>query len=424
MNDLFNALSLFLILGTITIFIVIVIRNILYWIAPMRTRTKRLNIIVGVIFGVLGIMLLIKKTNIIGLLNGEKGDGEISGLFIGTSKIMMKLLMLGAVVVSVIMLLAVLFLLLFHGCKALKKGENEANLAERLKNKSNEIKAIIRTPIIIFAITWGIIALFFIFPILMGNQEDDKNWSMAEVWKDGVYRIASFIETENKEDLDKALDTAEDIEARAEMVQSEKILQNNGKAPFYEALITYILIFIIVLGVGIATIRILYSIISSIFTKKNNNTVIDEYSSSIGILAVGIALLLTVQNIDIFKKSASEIILEFLKTFGVVVFVIALIILTLELIRLLMDMKEELIRQEAKYLFISLVGQVAVLMLDIINSLYLAVSSAIGNTINDDMDETQDMIRQKMMETQKSQLNNVQNDEITFSVFNKKVTKK
>lgn len=416
MEDILNVISLLLILGTIIVFFVIVIRNLLYWIAPSETRTKRLSIIAGVILGGFCITYFIRYTKIIELLNGGKGDGEISGLFIAISKITIKLLMLGTVVVSVIMLLIVIFLFLYHGGKALKK-ENRGNLAKQLRDKSDELKEVIKTPIVIFAITWGIIVIFFILPILMGNQKEGKNWSIAEVWKDGVYRITSFVKL-NEEDKGESTELKEDIETGVETKKS-----NSDESPFYKVLLFYILIFIIVLGIGIATIRILYSIICDIFTRKNTNTIIDEYSNSIGILAVGIALLLTFQNIDFLDKTGPVIIYEFLKTFALVIFVISLIILTLEIIRLLMDMKEELIRQEAKYLFISLVGHVSVLLLDMINVFYLAVSSALGNTTDDAMDEEQVTIKRKMVEIIEDQIKKKSNKG-TFSDFDKKVTKK
>ena len=98
--------------------------------------------------------------------------------------------------------------------------------------------------------------------------------------------------------------------------------------------------------------------------------------------------------------------------------------MTLETIRLLVDMSERLIRVEAKYLFIFLVGQATILLLSMLNSIYGAVNAIIGDKAGTALDQIQDKIRNAMIAAMDRQLDGQKNHKRTFSGFTGKSTKK
>lgn len=382
--------------GTIIICVVLVIVGILRWLGPTTTRGKRLNISSMIAFVVLCIMFLINFTGITEYLGNEEKNTEISNGIVCTSKIAIKLLMLGVVVVSVVILLLTIFLFLYQICKAFWENGESSSLAKRLAEKSIQFKEVMRTPIVAFIITWGILAIFFILPVLMGVPDEN---GLAEIWRSGVYVISSFVNLENEQ-------------------------------PFYNALLTYILLFIIILGVGFAAVKILYSIIVDSFSRKNTGTLIDAYAGPMGVLAVGVALLWSIRDKKIFEQDQpiTGIIGEFFKSFAVVICAMALAILTLEIIRLLMDMREKIIRQEAKYLFISLIGQVSILLLETIYSICSALGNAIGGIMADDITKIQEKIRNGIIETMNEEIKNTEkhkeDGKFVFAAFDKKETRK
>ena len=235
----------------------------------------------------------------------------------------------------------------------------------------------------------------------MSGQAQEEQ-SLTEVWKSGIIQITKFI------DKDKG----------------EKSNAGQDDNPFGYAFISYTLVYIIVLGVCFAAAQILYSIIRDCFTRKNAGGIIDEYSGSIGILAVGISILWSIRSGALKDGKLSTIIAEFGKSFLAVMFIVALGILALEIIRLLMDMKEKLIRIEARYLFTSLVGLASILMLSMLNSIYGAVCAVIGFDADASLDNIQDRIKGKMIEEMERQLDEKKDYKMTFSGFSEKITKK
>ena len=65
-----------------------------------------------------------------------------------------------------------------------------------------------------------------------------------------------------------------------------------------EAVITYMLVYVIVLGVGFSIARILYAIVKDNLNQKQTATLIDEYSSSMGVLGVGVSILLVLRTMN------------------------------------------------------------------------------------------------------------------------------
>ncbi len=135
---------------------------------------------------------------------------------------------------------------------------------------------------------------------------DEMMQRVTEVWKSGIIQITKFI------DKDKG----------------EKSNAGQDDNPFGYAFISYTLVYIIVLGVCFAAAQILYSIIRDCFTRKNAGGIIDEYSGSIGILAVGISILWSIRSGALKDGKLSTIIAEFGKSFLAVMFIVALGILS------------------------------------------------------------------------------------------------
>ena len=212
---------------------------------------------------------------------------------------------------------------------------------------------------------------------------------------------------------------------------------NNNLEDFSsKSVASYTLIFIIILGVGIAVVKILYSIIEQTLKKKKNVNLIDEYSSPIALLAVGIALLMLFQQGDFPKENRLDTIGALLGAFCTVIFIAAIIILTLEIIRLLMDIREDFIRLEARYIFISLVGQSALLLLEMLNSIYGAVNSTVSGDPDNNLLQFNATLRQKIVDAMDDnidvkeissltdQIKDVDDSETTFIPFDENVTKK
>ncbi|MCM1118687.1 MAG: hypothetical protein NC543_04925 [bacterium] len=407
---------------------ILVMRGVWNWFKRGKTQIDRQsNMAFWISLIVLVILSIINNSDILNLLKDEQGNKEITTIFINTSKIMVKVLMLGTVVVAAIMLLffAVYFMYKVIAIVASKRNTLENDLAET----SKKLGEILRTPIIIYVITWGIMAIFVVLPLLMGNQGNQDG--MANAWKRGVVRIACFVESETVQvkdsgdvEIGNAKDILEEVDLENNEVENTTVLENVGES-FYQALVKYILIFIVVLGLGFATVRILYSIIDNTFSTKNSNVLIDEYSGSMGVLVVGVSILWTIQDKEFFQQPPLDMLADCIKSFGFVIFIVAMTILTLEIIRLLMDMKETLIRKEARYIFISLVGQVAILLLEVMNSICKAVNGAVGNPENENMDQIEVRMKKKMIFIMDQESGNIKNEEnMMFPSFSKKITKK
>ena len=449
MHGMTDILLHFIGTGTAVVCVLLVGQGILRWLGDVKARRRRLKI-AAVIAAILLFCIFVnfKWGDIIKVLGDESSSEEMTRVFIVVSKIMVKLLMLGAIVGPVVVLLLFVYFCIRKVLKSIfqweEKGGNRS-LGDRIGNGSEEMKYIAKLPIVKFMITWGIMAVFIIMPLLMGEQKALEPSSMSETWKNGVYRIAYFVgieEADGKGDIEDA-GTGQGMGGfirdgiyrvayfqKAEGTESGE----SAKGSFFNALGKYILDFVIVLGVGFAAVQIVYSIIDNVFSGKGERSLLDEYSSSIGVLAVGVSLLWTIQDKDFLKKRPIEMITDCFKSFAHVVFIITLAILTLEIIRLLLDMREKLIRKEARHLFVSLVGQVTMLLAVVLDSIYGAVSNTIGApSDNDAINRVKEKIKLHVVWTMEEHLEEhleegrteeIKEHNTTFSRFDKKVTRK
>lgn len=417
-------------LGILIVCTVFIVSGVLRWLSDSNKRGKRLDFAAWISLIVVAVMFFIHKGDLFKTLATAEASAGLTPIIVNASKVIAKLLVLGTVIVCALLLAALVALFVFYVISIFvqimrEQGSGQqSSIKAALKAKSDAFFEMVKTPALMMVITFGILATFVIIPLFMGTTttaipagqstaqadmaEQDlsgqaqEEQSLTEVWKSGIIQITKFI------DKDKG----------------EKSNAGQDDNPFGYAFISYTLVYIIVLGVCFAAAQILYSIIRDCFTRKNAGGIIDEYSGSIGILAVGISILWSIRSGALKDGKLSTIIAEFGKSFLAVMFIVALGILALEIIRLLMDMKEKLIRIEARYLFTSLVGLASILMLSMLNSIYGAVCAVIGFDADASLDNIQDRIKGKMIEEMERQLDEKKDYKMTFSGFSEKITKK
>lgn len=389
--------------GVVILCAILVITAVLRWLVSDKdeqARGRRLTTIAKCAFAVLVVMIVWHYLGSTDISLGNEESARIVDLLLSTAKIMICSLAAGVVVLSAATLLFVFVFCIYRGIKNIiwtgkERGPNEKS-AEKLSAEAMHDALIntIRAPVVKLVLSLGVLSIFIILPFLVGNQAAE---SPIEVWKDGVQGIVGFI--------DLGVDNGSD------------------RTPSY-FLTSYILVYIMVLGVCYAIVKILCSILDHTFKLDDANSLLDEYSSPIALLVVGIAFLWFLKDGGPSKGSRLKITMELLKSFGMVVFIVAVIILVLEIIHLLIDMREVLIRQEGRILFIAVVGQSAMLLLEVCTSIYSAVNSAVGGKESAYMNQTVSKLRRQIIDRMEEQIGDKKNYEMTFSAFDKKITKK
>ena len=362
----------------------------------------------------------------------------MTSVVVNGSKMAVKLLLLGTAFAIVAIVSLVVILLVSKGIRATLDGQNKSvkDWAKKLKEVGNQFSEIVRTPIFTFFVTCGILLAFILLPFLLGNSEDKVG--LAETWGNGVQKFVSVIyknEAETKNDsgsTDNNVNTEGGINSNRNTEPNENENVPSGRNSGYSKdlsisdVITYILVYIIVLGVGFAVTRILYAIVRDNLKQKHSISLIDEYSGSMGIMGVGVSILLVLHNIDIYQNEPLDVVLAFLKYFAIVAIAMTLAIVMLEIIRLVMDMRETLIRREARYLFVALVGQASLLILVLLDSIFSALNSAVGQGREDmDISYIQNKLIRNITKTMEQEINRETDDrDVTFTIFKTSITKK
>lgn len=394
-----DILIICLLLGVIIVCAILIVLGVLRWLAssgnPDKRRT-RLNFAGWISFAVLATMILYsQRKDITAFLGNTNSNQTLTTVIINGSKMAFKFLLLGTVFAIVAIITLVLILLVSKGVCAAFSEENTSvkDWAKNLKEVGKQFGNIIKTPIFTFFVTCGILLVFIVLPFLLGNSEDTA--SLAETWGDVVHKIASSI---NK----------------------------NDTTTIAEDTIWYILLYIIILGVGFSVARILYAIVKDNLKQKHSVNLIDEYSSSMGIMGVGVSILLVLYYDGINQDKPLDVVLAFLKYFLIVAVALTLAIVILEIIRLVMDMRETLIRREARYLFVALVGQASLLILVLLDSIFSALNSAVGQGRADvDISHIQNKLIQRITNTMEREIDRrTENRDATFAIFRASVTKK
>ena len=412
----------------------LIITAVLRWIAPEETRKRRLNQLAVLAVIVLCFICICAMWSAIAsaFVLSSEGDFPAAGLMtvsFGAVKLIIKLVLLGAAFASTLVLVLAILLFLGHGLKAIFDSavQDDASLEEQLKTVSKRLITIMKSPIMVAVITWGVLALFFTIPFLTG---DSSAGNLKDVWKSGVEEIVEFgSHTEEHSDNANALQQNTDTPETTNLPSSQTGAPNpegtasansnsesNSSEDFYQALIKYILLSVIVLGVAFAVFKLLYSIILRTFAEIGSKDILNEYSSAIGVLSVGVAMLWTLQNnkLDLLSDPVN-LLLEFVKAFVIVMLIVALIILTLEIIRLLLDIQQILIWQEAALLFTSLVGHITLLVFSMLNSMYDAVNNAIGYPDDESLEEIRQEMKLRILQTMDEQLTKRKTGERTYA---------
>ena len=353
------------VIGTVAICLGLIISGILRWLAPLDKREGRLNIAAWIAGTVLagGSVLFYSWKGL--------GDNRIESVNVIYLKVLYTLIVFlfaTVTVASIVELLLLIGKVMLLGWKIIVHAKDQK---KGLKEEADDYKDALNNPAVMFTIAWGILAIFLMLPFFTGEQGSGP----IDTWVKGTNSIAVWFDLDAKN-------------------ANQGTLGNVG---------SYILLYIIVMGVGVAVIKIFYSLIKHLF-KKENNSFIDEYSNPMALMAVGVALLWSLRLKVFLVTSRRKLIFELFKCFAAVIIVFTIAILTLEIIRLLMDMREKIIRQEARYLFIFLVGQCTMMLMDILTLVCGALDNSVNGLPFSEMFELEDKMREKM--------NKIINDEV------------
>lgn len=437
LDGILDILKVCLWLGVIIVCVALVVSGILRWLASPEKRSRRLNIAGWIAFTVLSIMILYgRRADIIRLFANSDGSQAMTSIAVNGTKMAVKLLLLGVVFAIAVIVLLAFIVLLIKGVRVALRIQNRTvkDWATTLKGLGEQFSIITKTPIFTFFVTCGVLSVFIVLPLLLGSPDDETG--MANTWVDGVQTFASAVsrsEGTTKNADANANDNAnpeedENLTEDTDLNGAENLSRNTVETkdiPIPEAVITYILVYVIVLGVGFSFTRILYAIVKDNLKQKQTRTLFDEYSGSMGVLGVGVSILLVLQNIDIYQDGLYKILGAFFKYFAIVAIVMALTIVILEVIRLVMDMRETLIRKEARYLFVALVGRVSLLILMLLNSIFSALGGAIGQHNEVDISQIQCTLIRRIKEAMEQEIDQkTENGDVTFVSFKESVTKK
>lgn len=426
MDGILDLLKVCLWLGLIIVCVALIVSGILRWLASSEKRTGRLNIAGWIAFAILTVMFFYnQRTSVASFFANGDGSKTLTFVVINGSKMTAKLLLLGAVFSIATIILLVFIILLSKGIRAAFYAKNTEvkDWAKIVKEKGNQFGVIVRTPVFTFFVTCGILLVFIILPLLLGTPKGEMG--LAETWIDGVQTFASAINRNEYVEKGLTLNAGESADSGGDIDLNRNI--DKTRPPLPEAVITYMLVYVIVLGVGFSIARILYAIVKDNLNQKQTATLIDEYSSSMGVLGVGVSILLVLQDdeLNIYQDDLFKILGGFFKYFVIVAIVMALAIVILEVIRLVMDMRETLIRKEAKYLFVALVGRAALLILILLNSIFSALSNAIGQYDEVDIRQIQNKLLQRITKAMDQEIDQRTEDrDVTFVRFEERITKK
>lgn len=254
-----------------------------------------------------------------------------------------------------------------------------------------------------FLITVGIILLYLFLPLAAGKNalqgNPNYNDSIQNTWCNGVINIARFMGSQSEANVAKSLT--------------------------YQELISYTLFYVILLGVCFAAFKIIYTIMGNAIAKASPS-IWDQYSSAIGLFSVCISILLSMQEIKFgeVKKDILKIMGIFFKDFAIVLFVATGVILSLEAMNLLIDMRRKLIRKEGKLIFVAVVGQVTLILLNFIKSVARATESALGTEKTGQASSFMDTPIEKVILYMQEELEEEDRTSYSFPAFHEKVTRK
>lgn len=397
---------------TVILLVLIAIKSILHYLNPKgenNDQTKRYRKHRRFVFGFLSIATLILGAYIITSIKNpelfQKINESTTPGFIYGSRLLVKLLATVAEM-SIIAIVLIMFLgMAFCGARTIWYAafNNKDKFDETRRESQSLLQEAIREPMVKIVLTISVFAAFIVIPLFCGSEGK----GMVECWKTGVCYIGDLI-------------------LKGESVPS------NPATSLSVSVAVYIVLYVVICGTFFGAANIVYIIFDDFLTKASGRGFLREYSNSIGLLAIGIAMLSSVflgktdSNSDLLKLVGNA-----LKSMAVVILLFAVVVMVLEIINLLMDMRDTLLREESGLIFIYLVLLGSALLANVLHSLYLAVSSLfvtsdgttarIEKIYEDILDGMCDAVDQKV-----ERLRNryKYTDKATFRFFNSKITRK
>ena len=395
---------------TVILLVLIAIKSILHYLNPKgenNDQTKRYRKHRRFVFGFLSIATLILGAYIITSIKNpelfQKINESTTPGFIYGSRLLVKLLATVAGM-SIIAIVLIMFLgMAFCGARTIWYAafNNKDKFDETRRESQSLLQEAIREPMVKIVLTISVFAAFIVIPLFSEGK------GMVECWKTGVCYIGDLI-------------------LKGESVPS------NPATSLSVSVAVYIVLYVVICGTFFGAANIVYIIFDDFLTKASGRGFLREYSNSIGLLAIGIAMLSSVflgktdSNSDLLKLVGNA-----LKSMAVVILLFAVVVMVLEIINLLMDMRDTLLREESGLIFIYLVLLGSALLANVLHSLYLAVSSLfvtsdgttarIEKIYEDILDGMCDAVDQKV-----ERLRNryKYTDKATFRFFNSKITRK
>lgn len=399
----FISISIFCVCcGAVLLAVVLIVSAIFRWLKAegAETRNKRLTMLAWIASIIL---LIVYISSYSGSLE-NLGDILVRHFKFDVGALIFIVLAAAGIVPLLLILICVIrgFQIIFKGIMGKSTTDEQPSLS-----------SILKTPAVAATVAIGVFAFFFVIPFLIGDTgtggaQETRSDGLLEVWMNGVEQIGSLI-------------------------KEPKSNPSTGKQST-TPLFYYVLIYVIVLGVGTAAIKLLYGLILRTFKyDKEQNKLYDEYSSPIAVLIVGVSFLLALiiiedQGIRIEEGDIWKTLGVFVQCLAMVVVLASVAVLVVELTRRVIDIRNTLIREEAGYLSIALYTQVFLLLLGLITTICSVLNSAVGGAENTRMNDIETTLKRKMTEAADKAIGEVENElkrtDQTFPPFRAKSTKK
>lgn len=426
------------------------------WLVNSKKRSEKLKICT--VFSICILLLLYtyrQKSIILSAINSYLSDSlSIVGF-----------ILCSLFIISVIILLIILFNAIWKAVKLLFSSDSTLQIDDEQQSISGEdipkpvnsnFNQAIKKPEVILLIAWGIVALYTILPFFVVQPADTP----LDTWFNGVAKIATYFETDveqntKDEDQDNSFNnfikenSIEDLENLNNLDNLfsiyDKYVENNNSSINNDntdsernsgtfdinKFVIYTIAYIIIIGVGYAAVTLLASVIRKTLNKQDDSDLFAQYAMPIAFLVVCISSLWLISNHKISIENKVEFIAEITKLFITVIIIFTLVLLALEIVRLLMDMSDKLIRTEGKYIFILVIGQCSIFLTDFFNMIF----EALENFVSAEPDSNVTEIMQKTRQIVVNIINKKINDEYrmdskqniktnTFNRFRENKTKK
>ena len=283
------------------------------------------------------------------------------GLVYG-SRLLVKLLATVAGIAILVIVLLLLLGMVVCGARSVWYAVfNKQDKVKEIKEGSQALLIkVLREPLVKGILTLSVFAAFIVIPLFCVEEQTDRG--LFELWKTGVMTIGQIV--------------AEDGTVRA----------------FPEAFAFYLVLYVIVLGTAFGAANIVYIIFDDLLTKMSGRGFLREYSNSIGLLAVGVALLYSIFLDDKKPNTAAA-------------------------------------TGENASAFLILLG--ATLLASVLHSLYLAISNLLitDDRVNEKIEKIYQNVIDGMCEAVERKVNRLRagyrrEGKMTFHPFNSRITRK